>query len=68
VQAIHMADDIAVITLKKCIGCGLCVSTCPLESISMIHKDPEALSHIYDDDFSLALARSEDTGKAYPFE
>ena len=68
VEAIHMADDIAVITLEKCIGCGLCVSTCPTESIRMVHKDPDALSHIYADDFDLSLARSEDTGKAFPFE
>jgi len=68
VGAIHMADDIAVITLEKCIGCGLCVSTCPTEAISMIHKEPDGLSHIYADDFDLSLARSEDTGKAFPFE
>jgi ferredoxin len=68
VKAIHMADELAVITLEKCIGCGLCVSTCPTEAISMMRKDPNALSHIYADDFALALARSEDTGKAFPFE
>jgi electron transport complex protein RnfB len=68
VNAIRMADDVAVITPEKCIGCGLCVSTCPTEAISMAHKDPDALSHIYADDFALALARSEDTGKAFPFE
>ncbi len=68
VEAIHMADDIAVITLEKCIGCGLCISTCPTEAISMIHKEPDGLSHIYADDFDLSLARSEDTGKAFPFE
>jgi len=68
VDAIHMADDIAVIILEKCIGCGLCVSTCPTEAIKMVHKDPDALSHVFADDFALSLARSEDTGKAFPFE
>jgi H+/Na+-translocating ferredoxin:NAD+ oxidoreductase subunit B len=68
VQAIHMADDIAVITTDKCIGCGLCISTCPTESMGMARKEPHALSHIYADDIDLSLARSKDTGKAFPFE
>jgi Fe-S-cluster-containing hydrogenase component 2 len=27
----------------KCIGCGLCVSTCSSEAIRLIHKSPEEL-------------------------
>ena len=27
----------------RCIGCGLCVSTCPTESIKLIRKDPEEI-------------------------
>lgn len=68
VNAICMHDDIALITREKCIGCGLCISTCPTESIAMVHKEPDALSYIYADDADLAMARSEDTGKAFPFE
>lgn len=68
VEAIHMSDDLAVITIEKCIGCGLCVSTCPTESISLVQKDPEALSHIYTDDIEWIQAASEDTGKVFPFE
>ena len=68
VDAIGMEDDVADVTIDKCIGCGLCVSTCPSESISMIHKRPDALSHIFVDDNDLMQARAKDSGKIYPFE
>jgi len=68
VDAIDIQDDIAVITLEKCIGCGLCVSSCPTGSLSMLHKKPEALSHIFNDDNELMQARAMDTGKVFPFD
>jgi Fe-S-cluster-containing hydrogenase component 2 len=68
VDAIQIEDDIAIISTANCIGCGLCVSTCPTESISMIHKGPEALSHIFANDTELTQARAKDTNKAFPFE
>ena len=38
------------------------------ESIYMIHKQPDLLSHIFADDNELMQARAKDTGKAYPLE
>jgi len=68
VDVIEMKDDIASVTYEKCIGCGLCISTCPTGSLSMIHKDPKSLSHIFNDDNELMQARAEDTGKVFPFD
>ena len=68
VDAIKMKDEVASITYDGCIGCGLCVSTCPTGSISMIHKQPDSLSHIFADDSDLMQARAKDTGKAFPFD
>ncbi len=68
VDAIQIEDSIAVITMAKCIGCGLCVSTCPTEAISMVHKQPDALSHIFIDDGELIAAGAKDTNKTFPFE
>jgi len=67
VDAIEMQEDIAAITIEKCIGCGLCVSSCPTGSLSMLHKEPEALSHIFNDDNELMQAKANDTGKVFPF-
>ncbi len=33
-----MADKKAALNLDRCIGCGLCVSTCPTGSLSLLRK------------------------------
>jgi Fe-S-cluster-containing hydrogenase component 2 len=68
VDAIQIENGLAAVSMSKCIGCGLCVSTCPNDSISMIHKKPDAISHIYGNDFELMQARAKDTNRPYPFE
>ena len=68
VDAIEMKDDVAAISYGRCIGCGLCVSTCPTGSLTMVHKGPDDLSHIFADDNELMQARAKDTGKAFPFD
>ncbi len=40
-EAISLDDDHAVQDLDRCIGCGLCVTTCPTESLSLVRK-PES--------------------------
>jgi len=34
-------DDLAEIDLDRCIGCGLCVTTCPTEAIELLPKSEE---------------------------
>jgi NAD-dependent dihydropyrimidine dehydrogenase PreA subunit len=43
VNAIEEGDDAYQIIREKCIGCGLCVSTCPTEAISLIRKQPDEI-------------------------
>jgi len=43
VNAIVERKDYYEVIREKCIGCGLCVSTCPAEAIELIHKTPEEL-------------------------
>lgn len=43
VGAIEEGDDANHIIREKCIGCGLCVTTCPSEAIKLIRKDSEEI-------------------------
>jgi NAD-dependent dihydropyrimidine dehydrogenase PreA subunit len=43
VEAIKEGNESNQIIREKCIGCGLCISTCPTESITLIRKDTEAI-------------------------
>jgi len=43
VNAIEEADDVYKVIPEKCIGCGLCVTTCPVEAISLIRKPEDQI-------------------------
>jgi Fe-S-cluster-containing hydrogenase component 2 len=40
-EAIRLGDGKMVLDLDRCIGCGLCITTCPTDSLSLKRK-PEA--------------------------
>ncbi|MFO7560646.1 MAG: 4Fe-4S binding protein [Desulfobacterales bacterium] len=41
IEAIMETDDSYQVDRDKCIGCGLCVTTCPVEAIQLVRKKPE---------------------------
>lgn len=43
VKAIEEADGSYRVNRTKCIGCGLCVTTCSTEAMRLIHKTPEEI-------------------------
>jgi electron transport complex protein RnfB len=44
VNAIEEGDDAYQVIKERCIGCSLCVSTCPSEAIQLVRKDPADLT------------------------
>jgi Fe-S-cluster-containing hydrogenase component 2 len=40
-DAIRMEDGTAVVSRDNCIGCGLCVSTCPEDAVKLEAKSDE---------------------------
>ncbi|MBW2207167.1 MAG: 4Fe-4S binding protein [Deltaproteobacteria bacterium] len=43
VNAIEESDGVNQVIQERCIGCGLCISTCPSEAIRLVRKQPEEL-------------------------
>ena len=37
-EALSLADEVAMVNDDTCIGCGNCVSVCPTESLSMVRR------------------------------
>jgi electron transport complex protein RnfB len=38
-DAVVESDGVVEINLDRCIGCGVCISTCPEEAITLVQKE-----------------------------
>jgi Fe-S-cluster-containing hydrogenase component 2 len=60
-EAISLDNGKAVLDLNRCIGCGLCMTTCPAESLTLVRKPDEEQSvvpeNIIDATIKLGQAR-----------
>ncbi len=60
-EALHLNDKKAVLDLNRCIGCGLCVTTCPTHSLSLVRKpkrkQPYVPKDMMDTNIKLGKAR-----------
>jgi len=68
VHAISVENDVAVVNRQKCIGCGLCASACPTESIHMVTKSPAEAKPVFARESELLNAMSQEQGKKFPFD
>lgn len=62
VGAIEEGDEFNVIVKEKCIGCGLCITTCPTEAIELLRKDPEEIVTPPKDEIEWYLKRAQNVG------
>ena len=61
--AISEADDFYEVNRDRCIGCGVCVITCPTESIEMVRKPEDQCIRPPKTAVEWMMERSVDTGK-----
>ena len=62
VFAIEEGEDTYTVDAKRCIGCGLCISTCPAGAISLIRKPNEQLDETPVDEQDWFVQRGERQG------
>ena len=60
-EALHLNNKKAALDLNRCIGCGLCVTTCPTHSLSLVRKpkrkQPYVPKDMMDTNIKLGKAR-----------
>jgi Na+-translocating ferredoxin:NAD+ oxidoreductase subunit B len=65
VGAIAEVEDTYQVNRAICIGCGLCVSTCPSEAVKLFHKSPEELVSPARDEMDWFEKRANERGVDY---
>jgi Fe-S-cluster-containing hydrogenase component 2 len=57
-DAVAMDNGYASVDLARCIGCGLCVPTCPEDAIHLVKKDQEIVPPLTEEElFDTILAQ-----------
>jgi Fe-S-cluster-containing hydrogenase component 2 len=62
-EALRLDDGTVVLDADRCIGCGLCVTTCPTNSLSLRRKPESAQAHIPRDIVDTTIKLGQARGK-----
>ena len=60
-EALELGENTVALDLDRCIGCGLCITACPTESLAMLRKpeseQPEVPKNMIEAAIKLGKAR-----------
>jgi Fe-S-cluster-containing hydrogenase component 2 len=62
-EALHLDNKKSVLDVNRCIGCGLCVSTCPTHSLSLVRKPKEKQPYVPKDIIATNIKLGKARGK-----
>jgi Na+-translocating ferredoxin:NAD+ oxidoreductase subunit B len=65
VEAIKDEGDFYSVLGARCIGCGLCATTCPEEAIELVHRKPEELTYPPENEEAWMDERARQRGARY---
>jgi ferredoxin len=62
-EALRLDTKKAVLDVNRCIGCGLCVSTCPTHSLSLVRKPKAEQPYVHKDIIKTSIRVGKARGK-----
>jgi len=62
-EALRLDDGKVMLDVDRCIGCGLCVTTCPTDSLSLTRKPESAQPYVPRDIVDTSIKLGQARGK-----
>ena len=62
-DALQLVEEAISLDLDRCIGCGLCVSTCPTDSLTLKRRPADEQLKVPRDNIALAIEHGRARGK-----
>jgi Fe-S-cluster-containing hydrogenase component 2 len=62
-NAVSMSNEVSILDPTKCIGCGVCVSTCPQDARSLKRKEEGEIPYVPNDMAEAMTRIAEEKGR-----